>query len=140
MSLRYLSSLSGTWTRMLLAAVFVCTVVMVDVGWADPINVTILTELMIEVQGSDVGMLLLSIDQRGSDVIHFTSSVDIMAQTFHFEVIPGATLYGLPLTLSTSAVFDPNTDMLTYTGSGQLGAATFSTAGKQDVNRLVNPP
>jgi hypothetical protein len=112
-------------------AVPVGVALLVARGWASPIDSTTLTQLMIEVQGGEIDQIAATFGVGVGGVLPFTSTVNVTAMTFSYSVGPGAALNGLPLTFSSSAVFDPATDTLTGAGSGQLGTMGFDTSPKQ---------
>jgi hypothetical protein len=95
-------------------------------GSAATLDVSTLTQLMIEDQGQDVFLLGLEFG-FAPQAISFTSNVDAGAQSYSYTTVAGSKYLGEALSISATATFDPSTDIVTVDSSTTLGLLSYST-------------
>lgn len=89
-----------------------------------------MTALMFENQAANAEMIGLLFGPDAAAPLDFTSNVS--ASSFSFALPP--TLYlGQALVLTGSGVFDPVTDILSYSASGSYGACSLASVGTGNI-------
>ena len=103
-------------------------------GFAAPVDVATLTQLMIEDQGNDMTLLGLGFGVDPSSPVTFSSNVDLSTTSYSFMSAPGSMYEGQSLTIVASGVYDSTTSLLTTTASITLGATTYIDTGTLDLS------
>lgn len=95
-------------------------------GSASTLDISTLTQLMMEDQGQDVFLLGLEFGFSPA-AISFISNVNPDALSYSYMTVAGSTYLGKSLGISATATFDPTTDTVTVDLSTTLGTSTYST-------------
>jgi hypothetical protein len=111
-----------------LAALLVLVMIS-TISKADMPLVQILTEEMIEYQGDAAGFLGIAFGPDGGSPLQYTSNVNIDGGSFFYSLNAGQSYLGLPLSLTGSGTFDPMSNMMILSASGQYGSQPFLISG-----------
>jgi hypothetical protein len=96
------------------------------------------TEVMMESQGLHAIYLGLVLGPDADSPLRFTSLVD--ATTFRYELEPGSTYLGLPITWETAGSRDAASGLWTWTTTGAAGGTDLGGTGEGGPFVGVDPP
>jgi hypothetical protein len=90
----------------------------------------LLTQLMIENQGDNAGLLGLMFGPDPNSTLSFSSNVDF---GFSYSTNPGTTYQGQSLTLSASGIYFADIAVLKVLSSGTLGGTSWTTSSSEGI-------
>jgi hypothetical protein len=97
-------------------------------GNADLITVDQLSDFMIENQGLNAEFIGRFFGPDENSPLVFSSNVNFPELSFLFSLAP-TTYLGQNLMLTGTGVFDPATNLLTFSSAGSFGSRAWTTAG-----------
>jgi hypothetical protein len=93
----------------------------------------VLTEEMIEHEGDAAGFLGIAFGPDGSSPLQFSSNTNFAGMSFSFNLNPGSTYLGQSISESAQGSFNPMTDVMTLSATGQYGGQAFSISGQDQL-------
>jgi hypothetical protein len=93
----------------------------------------VITEEMIEHEGDAAGFLGLAFGPDASSPLQFSSNTNFAGMSFSYALNGGSTYLGQSLSLLGQGSFNPVTDVMSLSSSGQLGSQAFTILGQDQV-------
>lgn len=121
-------------TCSLLTALLGLTAALPVTGFADPVDVPTLTQLMIEDEGNDMTLLGLGFGVDPSSTISFTSDVNLSGMSYSFLSDAGSMYAGQSVTITGTGSYNSSTDMLNTIATITLGTTTYTDTGTLDLS------
>ena len=88
-----------------------------------------INEFLMETQVENADAVFVQFGADSSSPLNFTSNVDLSKNSFSFQLVPGSTYLGMPMTLSGAGTFNAVLNTVILSASATLGATAWTTDG-----------